>query len=191
MIGRGARTGLRVDRRVLALISLAALAALPAQAQIGGSPLPVSDQIALYTEALRATRARREYFDQPGRLLLVPLANPSGIIADSSGVRRDTTWLDTAVVGALLRSRSVEGICLPGRHADRCGNDERGVGVRLGIFSYTLADTVRALVHVETQLMQADRDNVQLLGGPRTDTWMFVRTDSGWRIRLPTRHGPP
>ena len=47
-----------VNRRLFALACAAALATLPAQAQIGGPPLPVSDQIALYTEALRATRAK-------------------------------------------------------------------------------------------------------------------------------------
>ena len=170
---------------------LMALGTTRASAQVGPQILPVRDQVALFTEALRATAAMQEHFGLPGRLVLIPLTEVPAI--DFAAPQRGWRWvpLDTAVSGALLRSGAFAGLCLPGRQARRCANDERGIGVLLSTFSAPWSDSSRLNVDVRLQGVQADRDFGAFIDTGRHDFWSFIRVDGHWRLSMPSQRPQP
>ncbi len=156
-----------------------------ASAQVAPQSLPVGDQVALFAAALRATAAKQERLGLPTRLVLIPLTE----VAVSDSTASKDGWhpvpLDTAVSGALLRAGAVAGLCLPGREARRCGNNERGIGVLLTTFGAPWTDSSRVNVDVTVQFVQADRDRDISVGTPRHDMWSFVREGRHWRLSKP------
>jgi hypothetical protein len=167
-----------------------ALGTARAPAQVAPQLLPVRDQVAVYTDALRATAAMQEHYGLPGRLVLIPLTEIP--VVDSAAPQRGWRWvpIDTAVSGALLRSGAVAGLCLPGRAARRCANDERGIGVRLSTFNAPWPDSSRVNVDVQLQGVQAEHDFGILVDRGRHDLWSFVRMDGHWRLSMPSQWPP-
>lgn len=179
------------SRWYLPLVLWMAVGTVSASAQVAPRFLPIRDQVALFTEALRATAAMHERYGRPGRLVLIPLTEAP---VTDSGSRKDV-WrlvpLDTAVSGALLRAGAVAGLCLPGREARRCANEERGIGVLLSTFAAPWSDSSRVNVHVTLQGVQAAGDYGMLVDKPRSEFWSFVRVDGHWRLSMPDARQRP
>jgi len=139
----------------------------------------------VFTDALRASAAMQEHYGLPGRLVLIPLTEVPEVdpAAGTRGWMR--VPLDTAVSGALLRAGVVAGLCLPGREARRCANNERGVAVLISTFSAPWSDSSRVNVDVVLLRVQADRDVGILVDTPRHDLWSFVRENGRWKLSMP------
>jgi hypothetical protein len=164
-----------IFRRVAVLgVAIPALQAPP-------HPLPLDQQVAIYSLVIRTHAARFLQRHPAIPLLLVPVLDS----AEAQPGRREPAHLqgpalDTALVQALLRSGVVSGLCWP-IGPQRCEGQQRGYGVRLQ--RIVSRDSTWAFVGIDIHMMQAERDNAYLVGSE--ERWLVYplkRVNGRWAL---------
>jgi hypothetical protein len=159
----------------------AAVALIATVAGCAHRQLPVRDQVAIYTLALRLAAEPYQRPDLTFRFLLSPLPVPLAAASARPATGRDTVPAgDTAVIQSLVRSATVAGLCAPARQDRECANGQRGLAARLSPIDWVSRDHVRVTVRV--QAMRAVGDNTVLLDEPLTRTFEFVHIDGHWEL---------
>jgi hypothetical protein len=121
-------------------------AALALVASVGAwarRQLPVQDQVAIYTLALRLAAEPYQRPDLPFRFLLSPLPVPlAPLSARPAAVRHTVRTADAAVIQPLVRSAMIAGLCAPARNDRECANGQRGLAARLSPIDWMSRDHV-------------------------------------------------